>query len=96
MENKHLKNVLLNLSFFAIMVITYIWTDGRQLIPFSDKLNIPLWLVLLACSLVLLFNYVKSTRILIAKKEYVRLIMSSVCTLLLLVLFASSLYRYYK
>lgn len=96
MKNKKTRNILINVSFFAIMIITYIWTDGRQLIPFSDRLNLPLWLVLLLCSLVLIFNYIKSTRVLIVKKAYIGLIITSVGTLLLLLCFAFSLYRFYK
>lgn len=96
MKNKHLRNVLLNLSCCAIMIITYIRTDGRQLIPFSDKLEPYFGLIMLACPLVLIFNYIRSTKILIAKKEYIRLALSSVSTLILLLFFICSLYRYYR
>lgn len=71
-------------------------SDGRQILLFGDKINMPLLLIVGICVLYVLYSYIINSIRLYKTKKYIRLTLFTALSILLIALYCISILHYYK
>lgn len=91
------KKIIVCLLLFSILVVySLVLSDYKQMLFFSDNMNLPVWSVALVCTLTIVLIYIKNAVNFVRDKKYFKLIFLSVSIFLLCLLFLIMCCNYYK
>lgn len=66
------------------------------MLPFSDVVHLPVWIVVIICIISIIVVYVKNIGIFLARKQSLRLVVLSIIMLIMCSLFVIMAYNYYN